>query len=62
MGGYFDLASKDEEIKELQKNTENATFWDNPTKAEEVLIRLNTLMIIGILKLVRILKYCIQKL
>ena len=43
MGGYFDLASKDEEIKELQKKTENATFWDNPTKAEEVLIRLNTL-------------------
>ena len=43
MGGYFDLASKDEEIKELQKKTENATFWDNPTKAEEVLIRLNAL-------------------
>ena len=43
LGGIFDLASKKKEIEELQKQTERLDFWNNHTKAEEILSNLNVL-------------------
>ncbi len=45
MGGYFDLDSKKEKVKEFQKETESPTFWDNRERAEETLQKLNDLKV-----------------
>ena len=43
MGGHFDLSSKKEQIKTLQKETEDPSFWNNREKAEDLLRTLNNL-------------------
>ena len=36
-GGHFDIESKKEEIKDLEKETLNQDFWNNHIRAEETL-------------------------
>ncbi|MDO5393456.1 MAG: peptide chain release factor 2 [Mycoplasmatota bacterium] len=40
-GGHFDIDTKIEEIKELQKQMEDSNFWDNRQKAEKTLKNIN---------------------
>lgn len=40
-GGHFDIDTKIEEIKELQKQMEDSNFWDNHQKAEKTLKNIN---------------------
>ena len=40
-GGHFDIDEKKEQIKSLQKETENLNFWNNREQAEEILKNLN---------------------
>lgn len=40
-GGHFDIDTKIEEIKELQKKMEDSNFWDNRQKAEKTLKNIN---------------------
>ena len=42
-GGHFDIDSKKEEIKRLEKETENPNFWNNKNEAEELLKNINSL-------------------
>ena len=42
-GGHFDIDSKKYEINTLQKETEDANFWNNRENAEETLKNLNEL-------------------
>ena len=37
MGGHFDLSAKQKQIEELEKKTENPSFWINREAAEETL-------------------------
>ena len=37
MGGHFDLSAKQKQIEELEKKTENPSFWNNREAAEETL-------------------------
>jgi len=42
-GGIFDLADKEREIESLEKKIEEASFWDEPREAREVIGQLNRL-------------------
>ena len=43
MGGHFDLSSKKEQINNLQKETEDPSFWNNREKAEDLIKDLNNI-------------------
>lgn len=40
-GGIFDLASKEQEVKELESKMEASGFWDDPDAAQEVIAACN---------------------
>ena len=43
MGGYFDLDSKELEIKKIEDEMSEANFWDNKKSAEEKMSKLSSL-------------------
>ena len=43
MGGHFDLSAKQKQIEELEKKTENPSFWNNREAAEETLKQIKDL-------------------
>ena len=42
-GGHFDLDSKQEEIRKLEEETQDANFWNDTNKAQETIDKLNSL-------------------
>jgi archaellum component FlaC len=42
-GGLFDVDKKQEEIKNLEDEMNSVDFWNNKSKADEVISNLNTL-------------------
>jgi peptide chain release factor 2 len=40
LGGYFDVPKKEEQIKELESDLNNPDIWNNPTKANELNMKL----------------------
>ena len=42
-GGHFDIESKEQEVKELEKKTYEPTFWDDRNKAEDTIKEINEL-------------------
>lgn len=44
-GGIFDLASKEEEVKALEAQMEESTFWDHQEKAKQTIAACNALKV-----------------
>ena len=62
MGGYFDLESKQKEIKDIEEQMSQINFWDNKKQAEEKMAKLASLKndVISINKLTEEIKNAID--